>query len=29
VCLLPGTADCHRADVERLLPQVELVELPN
>lgn len=25
VCLLPGTADCRREDVERLLPQVELI----
>jgi 1-phosphofructokinase family hexose kinase len=25
VCLLPGTADCHRSDVERLLPQIELI----
>lgn len=24
VCLMPGTADCRRADVERLLPLVEL-----
>jgi 1-phosphofructokinase family hexose kinase len=28
VCLLPGTADCHREDVERLLPQVELIAYP-
>lgn len=26
VCLLPGTADCRREDVERLLPHVELQE---
>ncbi|MEZ4669465.1 MAG: 1-phosphofructokinase family hexose kinase [Anaerolineae bacterium] len=25
VCMLPGTADCRREDVERLLPQVELI----
>jgi 1-phosphofructokinase family hexose kinase len=25
VCLLPGTADCRREDVERLLRQVELI----
>ena len=25
VCLMPGTADCHRADVEAFLPQVELI----
>lgn len=25
VCLLPGTADCRREDVERLLAQVELI----
>ena len=25
ICLTPATADCRRADVERLLPQVELV----
>lgn len=25
VCLTPGTADCSRADVERLLPTIELV----
>jgi fructose-1-phosphate kinase PfkB-like protein len=24
VCLMPGTADCWREDVERLLPLVEL-----
>jgi 1-phosphofructokinase family hexose kinase len=28
VCLLPGTADCRREDVERLLPQVQLVAYP-
>lgn len=28
VCLLPGTAVCRRADVERLLPQVELIPYP-
>jgi len=26
VCLTPATADCRRADVERLLPQVELID---
>jgi 1-phosphofructokinase family hexose kinase len=26
VCLMPGTADCRREDVERFLPQVELVD---
>ena len=25
VCLLPGTADCRREDVKRLLPQIELI----
>jgi 1-phosphofructokinase family hexose kinase len=25
VCLMPGTADCRREDVERLLPQVQLI----
>jgi 6-phosphofructokinase 2 len=25
VCLTPATADCRRADVERFLPQIELV----
>lgn len=25
VCLMPGTADCRRADVERLLPQIRLL----
>jgi 1-phosphofructokinase family hexose kinase len=25
VCLMPGTADCRREDVERFLPQVELI----
>jgi len=25
VCLTPATADCNRADVERLLPQIELI----
>jgi len=25
VCLTPATADCRRADVERLLPQIELI----
>ncbi|MCX5997891.1 MAG: PfkB family carbohydrate kinase, partial [Chloroflexi bacterium] len=24
VCLIPATADCRRADVQRLLPQIEL-----
>ncbi|MFN8374178.1 MAG: 1-phosphofructokinase family hexose kinase [Anaerolineae bacterium] len=28
VCLLPGTADCRREDVERLLPQVQLQSYP-
>jgi fructose-1-phosphate kinase PfkB-like protein len=28
VCLMPGTADCRREDVERLLPQVELIPYP-
>jgi 1-phosphofructokinase family hexose kinase len=28
VCLQPGTADCRRADVERLLPQVQLIPYP-
>ncbi|MBN1963000.1 MAG: hexose kinase [Anaerolineae bacterium] len=28
VCLLPGTADCRKEDVERLLPQVELIPYP-
>lgn len=28
VCLQPGTADCRREDVERLLPQVELIRYP-
>jgi 1-phosphofructokinase family hexose kinase len=28
VCLTPATADCRRADVERLLPQVRLVDYP-
>lgn len=28
VCMLPGTADCRREDVERLLPQVELRPYP-
>jgi 1-phosphofructokinase family hexose kinase len=28
VCLQPGTADCRREDVERLLPQVELRPYP-
>lgn len=28
VCLLPGTADCRSEDVERLLPQVELIPYP-
>jgi len=28
VCLLPGTADCRREDVERFLPQVELIPYP-
>ncbi|MCZ7543052.1 MAG: PfkB family carbohydrate kinase [Anaerolineae bacterium] len=27
VCLTPGTADCRREDVERLLPQVQLIPL--
>jgi 1-phosphofructokinase family hexose kinase len=28
VLLLPGTADCHRSDVERFLPQIELIPYP-
>jgi tagatose 6-phosphate kinase len=28
VCLLPGTADCRRADVERFLPEIELISYP-
>lgn len=28
VCLMPGTADCRREDVERLLPQVTLTLFP-
>ncbi len=28
VCLMPGTADCRHEDVERLLPQVELIPYP-
>lgn len=28
VVLMPGTADCRRADVERFLPQVELIPYP-
>jgi 1-phosphofructokinase family hexose kinase len=28
ICLMPGTADCRREDVERLLSQVELVAYP-
>lgn len=28
VCLMPGTADCRREDVQRLLPQVELILYP-
>ncbi len=28
VCLMPGTADCRRSDVERLLGQVELIPYP-
>lgn len=28
VCLMPGTADCRREDVERFLPQVELLPYP-
>lgn len=27
VCLTPGTADCRREDVERLLPQVQLIPM--
>ena len=27
VCLTPGTADCRRADVERLLPQVRMIPI--
>ena len=29
VCLMPGTADCRRSDVERLLAQVELIPYPS
>jgi 1-phosphofructokinase family hexose kinase len=29
VCLMPGTADCRREDVERLLPQVVLIPYPS
>lgn len=25
ICLMPGTADCRREDVERFLPQIELI----
>lgn len=25
VCLMPGTADCHKADVEAFLPRIELI----
>ena len=25
VCLMPGTADCHKEDVEAFLPQIELI----
>lgn len=25
VCLLPGTADCHKADVDTFLPRIELI----
>lgn len=28
ICLMPGTADCRSEDVERLLPQVELIAYP-
>jgi 1-phosphofructokinase family hexose kinase len=28
VCLQPGTADCRREDVERFVPQVELIPYP-
>lgn len=28
VCLMPGTADCRREDVERLLPEVVLIPYP-
>jgi hypothetical protein len=28
VCLQLGTADCRRADVERFLPQIELISHP-
>ncbi len=28
VVLTPGTADCRRADVERFLPQIELIPYP-
>ncbi len=28
VCLTPATADCHRSDVERFIPQIELIPYP-
>lgn len=28
VCLMPGTADCRREDVEAFLPQIELIPYP-
>ena len=28
VCLMPGTADCRREDVERFLPEVRLSSYP-
>lgn len=28
VCLMPGTADCRREDVERFLPEVRLISYP-
>lgn len=28
VCLMPGTADCRREDVERFLPQIQLLPYP-
>jgi 6-phosphofructokinase 2 len=28
VVMTPGTADCHREDIERLVPEVELIPYP-
>jgi 6-phosphofructokinase 2 len=28
VVMTPGTADCHREDIERLIPQVHLIPYP-